>query len=35
MLSAVNPEKSKRMMQAMMPMGKIDIEELKQAHEQR
>jgi predicted 3-demethylubiquinone-9 3-methyltransferase (glyoxalase superfamily) len=28
-----DPEKSKRVMQAMLKMGKIDIEKLKQAHE--
>jgi predicted 3-demethylubiquinone-9 3-methyltransferase (glyoxalase superfamily) len=30
-----DPEKSKRVMQAMMQMGKIDIDGLKRAHEQR
>ena len=35
MLSDHNPEKSKRVMQAMLQMKKIDIKGLKQAYEQR
>jgi predicted 3-demethylubiquinone-9 3-methyltransferase (glyoxalase superfamily) len=34
MLQDKNPEKSKRVMQAMLQMSKIDIEILKQAYEQ-
>jgi len=35
MLGDTDPEKSKRVMQAMLQMNKIDIKSLKQAYEQR
>jgi predicted 3-demethylubiquinone-9 3-methyltransferase (glyoxalase superfamily) len=35
LLGDKDPEKSKRVMEAMLQMHKIDIEKLKQAHEQR
>lgn len=35
MLQDKDPEKSKRVMQAMLQMGKIDIQTLKQAYERR
>jgi predicted 3-demethylubiquinone-9 3-methyltransferase (glyoxalase superfamily) len=34
-MSDPDPEKSKRVMQAMLQMTKIDIKSLKQAYEQR
>lgn len=35
MLQDKNPEKSKKVMEAMLQMGKIDLKTLKQAYEQR